>query len=294
MKNIGYLLLLPVILFSSCIRNEIDPCPALHVTITVKDKNYFNVDKVTLEERKNENLDFREYVPTLYYLLRDAVTGEVVEEQGVFDVTGDGGTFPVTFCDCIPHGKYVLTVWGGLKDNAPLGDDPLTAILHMEGNEGDDFYLTNDTLIYDAWNYDYTVGMERTKGKLIVQVENLPEKVAYSDKTVDGLYFHLDCNFNYSNSTKVYTRAELKTEPEVATVTKTLLSPSLQENSSVLRANFYDHPDRSVPVLTPKAVNITMKRNELTVLKYVYEGGDFLIYLLVNDNWEMLHGMEID
>lgn len=292
MKNIGYLLLISAILFSSCIKEEIEPCPALHVSIAVKDKNYFNVDKVALEKRKSEDLAFKEYVPTLYYRLCDAVTGEVVEEQGVFDVTGEDKTFPITFCDCIPHGKYVLTVWGGLKDNTPLGSDPLTAILHAEEAESDDFYLTNDTLIYDAWNYDYTVDMERAKGKLIVQVENLPEDVHYSDKTVDGLYLHLDCNFNYSDRTKVYTQAELNRELEV--VTKTLLSPSSQEKGSVLKANFYDHPDRAIPVLTPKAVNITMKRNELTVLKYVYEGGDFLIYLLVNDNWEMLHGMEID
>ena len=42
-----------------------------------------------------------------------------------------------------------------------------------------------------------------------------------------------------------------------------------------------------------------MGRNEITILKYVYvdEGGsgegDFEIYLRVNDNWELLHGMEL-
>lgn len=293
MKNIGYILLLSILLFSSCVRDEIEPCPPLTVSITVKDKNYFNVDKVALEKRKSKDLAFKEYVPTLYYQLRDAVTGEMVEEQGVFDVTGDEKKYPITFCDCIPHGKYVLTVWGGLSDNTPLGDDPLTAILHKENTENGDYYMTNDTLVYDAWNYDYTVDVERTKSKLIIQVENLPEEVCYSDKTVSGLFRDLDCEFNYSNQTSVQTMAEWEAGPEI--VTKTVLAPSVKEKGSVVKADFYDAPDRSIPVLSPEKVNVTMSRNMLTVLKYVYDGsGGFTIYILVNDNWEKVHGMEID
>ena len=293
MKNIGYILLLSIVLCSSCVRDEIEPCPPLTVNITVKDKNYFNVDKVALEERKSEDLAFKEYVPTLYYQLRSAVTGEVVEEQGVFEVTGDGKAFPITFCECIPHGKYVLTTWGGLKDNTPLGDDPTSIEFHLNHAEGKDIYMTNDTLDYDAWNYDYTVEMERTKGKLLIQVENLPEEVRYSDKTVSGLFQDLDCEFNYFNQTSVQTMAEWEAEPEI--VTKTVLTPSVKEKGSVVKADFYDDPDRNIPVLSPEKVNVTMSRNMLTVLKYVYDGsGGFTIYILVNDNWEKVHGMEID
>lgn len=289
MKNVGYILLLSILLFCSCVRDEIEPCPPLTVNIAVKDKNYFDVDKVELEEKKSEDLAFKEYVPTLYYRLCDAVTGEVVEEQGVFHVTGDEKTFPVTFCECIPHGKYVLTVWGGLRDNTPLGDDPLTAILHEENTEGGDYYMTNDTLVYDAWNYDYTVEMERTKGKLIIQVENLSEEVNYSDKTVNGLHEQLNYVFQYSDETFVRTEAEWEKSSEV--ITKTILSPSIKKDGSLVSMNFYDMPDRITPVLTPEAVNITMERNRLTVLRYVYDSNDFTIYMLVNDNWEEINGL---
>ena len=95
-RNILYMILAVAVL-SSCVRDEIEPCPPLQVNITVKDKNYFNVDKVELEERLPEDLAFREYIPTLHYMLRDAATGEVVEEQGVFPVDGDGKTFPIPF-----------------------------------------------------------------------------------------------------------------------------------------------------------------------------------------------------
>lgn len=290
--KITYLLLALTLLgTSSCVRDEILPCPPLQVNITVKDKNYFNVDKVELEERLSDDLAFRTYVPTLYYMLRDVETGEVVEEQGVFEVTGDEKTFPVTFCDCIPHGKYVLTVWGGLDDETPLGNDPLTAILHAEKEQGADFYLTNDTLVYDAYTYNHTVELERTKGKLIIQVENLPNDVNYSDKTVDGLYQQVDNEFKYADLTAVYTQAEWKEQTGI--VTKTILAPSQKEKGSMVSIGFYDLPERITPVLRPKDVSITMVRNRLTVLKYVYDGSGFTIYILVNDNWEMLHGLVV-
>lgn len=294
MKNIAYILLLSIVLFSSCVRDEILPCPPLTVNITVKDKNYFNVDKVALEEKMSEDLAFKEYVPTLYYQLRSATTGEVIEEQGVFEVKEDGKTFPITFCDCIPHGKYVLTTWGGLKSNTPLGDDPTSIEFHLNHTEGRDIYMTNDTLDYDAWSYDYTVEMERTKGKLIVQVENLPEEVSYSDKTVGGLERYLNSEFQYSDVTYVYTQAAWGTEPEI--VTKTVLTPSIQEKGSVVKIDFYDQPEMITPTLTPKDVSVTMKRNELTVLRYVYDdgSGDFTIYILMNDSWDIIYDMDIN
>ena len=110
------LLLLSAPLLASCIRDQLDDCPPLRVEIGVKDKNYFNVDKVDMEEQRSDSLAFRQYVPTLFYMLRDAATGDVVEEQGVFPVEGDGKTVPVDFCPCLPHGRYILTVWGGLDD----------------------------------------------------------------------------------------------------------------------------------------------------------------------------------
>lgn len=295
MKKITYaVLLLALCGFSSCLRDKIEDCPPLQVCIEVKDKNYFNVDKVEFEEKKSEALAFREYVPTLYYILRDAATGEIVEEKGVFDVIGDGKNCPLTFCACIPHGKYVLTVWGGLDDAAPLGDDPLAALLHAENEEGADIYLTHDTLLYDAWNNNRTVEMERTKGKLIVRMENLPDNVNYSTKTVEGVYANVTHQFKYSGTVSVSKSFEW--EPAAGVTTKTVLAPSLKENGSVVNLDFYDRPDKQTPVLNPGDIKITMKRNELTVLKYVYDDGqgEIACYILVNGNWELIHSMIVD
>lgn len=286
-------ILLTVAVFSSCVRDEIAPCPPLQVNITVKDKNYFNVDKVELEQRLDDNLAFREYIPTLHYMLCDAATGEVVEEQGVFTVEGDEKTFPITFCDCIPHGKYILTVWGGLDDINPLADDHTSVVFHPENREGNDIYLANDTLVYDAWNYDHTVDMERTKGKLVIQATNLPACISRTDKSVGGLYGKLDCNFKYSDETTVYTETPWNVPAEI--VTKTVLAPSIKKDGSALNVNFYAATGNDTPVLMPQNVNITMKRNELTVLRYVYDEDkdDFTIYILVNAAWQQVVDLDI-
>lgn len=290
MNRVFYILGLLTAL-TSCIRDEIPPCPALSVQISVKDKNYFNVHKVELEQTLSEDLAFREYVPTLYYRLCPIGNDEAVAEQELFEVTGEDKTHAVRFPDELPHGTYVLTVWGGLEDLSSLDAARTSLTLHPAGAEGEDVYMACDTLVYDAWNYDYTMEMERTKGKLIIQASNLPGDIAWSRKNVSPLYGMVDSAFGYSGETGV--TAESEWTPGAEVVTKTLLSPS-HPGGSTLKLSFYDSPGRLVPASVPDDVTITMKRNELTVLKYVYEDGRFSIYILVNDNWEKVHDMIID
>lgn len=289
------LLLLSVPLLASCIRDQLDDCPPLRVEIGVKDKNYFNVDKVDMEEQRSDSLAFRQYVPTLFYMLRDAATGDVVEEQGVFPVEGDGKTVPVDFCPCLPHGKYILTVWGGLDDLSQLSPDHLSLELHRDRQQGGDVYLVSDTLLYDAYNYDYRVELERTKGKLIVQAENLPGYYNLVDIDVSGIYGKVNSNFKYSGETDVYDKISIPLKPKVST--STLLAPSVSENSSVLDVDFtHSTPSSNDMQLSPDDVRITMRRNMITVLRYVWDEQKkhFVVYMLVDDNWEQVHGMEID
>ena len=289
------LLLLSVPLLASCIRDQLDDCPPLRVEIGVKDKNYFNVDKVDMEEQRSDSLAFRQYVPTLFYMLRDAATGEVVEEQGVFPVEGDGKTVPVDFCPCLPHGRYILTVWGGLDDLSQLSPDHLSLELHRDRQQGGDVYLVSDTLLYDAYNYDYRVELERTKGKLIVQAEDMPGSYNLVYIDVDGLDGKVNSNFKYSGETDVYDKVSIPLKPKVST--STLLAPSVKENGSVLDVDFtHSTPSSNDMQLSPDDVRITMRRNMITVLRYVWDAdkNGFTVYMLVNDNWEQVHGMEID
>lgn len=294
LKSILLILLLAPAL-TSCIRDEIEDCPPLRVNIAVKDKNYFNVDKVDMEERRSEDLAFREYVPTLFYMLRDAKTGEVMEEQGVFRVEGEGKTVPVDFCPCLPHGTYVLTVWGGMDNMTSLSEDRTTVALHPEHVEGDDIYLVNDTLVYDAYRYDYTVEMERTKGKLIVEAEGLPQDIGRMTTDVDRLFGKVNSDFVYSGETHVSNTSAVTADQKVRM--SSIMAPSVGSGTSLVDVSF-TRKDGSSDMLLPKPadVKINLERNRITMLKYVFnpDADKFTIYIKVNDNWEEIHGMILD
>lgn len=310
-KGIKILYVLPVavcLLWSSCIRDSIPPCPPLQVTLTVKDKNYFNIDdavKLGLMERKAENLPFRDYVSTLYYIVHDA-EGKVVAEQKNTLVDNDDQTQLITLPESLPYGKYTLTVWGNMKSDEPLGEDATTAEMEAVGAAANDIYLASATFDYRYGNEKHTLAMERTKGNLLIKAEGIPDNIDFSTKDIQDIYNFVDNGFQYSTLTDIHTeldwqeiRSEIKSE--------TLMCPSPSYEGSTLGVTFFDKSAAGTqgratyhPTLEPQDVNITMGRNEITILKYVYvdEGGsgegDFEIYLRVNDNWELLHDMELD
>lgn len=293
-KNI-LLLLLASVALASCIRDDLEDCPPLRVEIGVKDKNYFNVDQTVPEERLADDLAFNKYVPTLFYMLRDAKTGEVVEEQGVFNVEGDGKTVAIDFCPCLPHGKYILTVWGGLDELSQLSDDRLSMLIHPDKAQGNDVYLLNATLVYDAYNYDYTLEMERIKGKLVVLAENLPDNFDMVHIDANNLYGKVSANFEYSDEASVCNKVAIASTSLIKTAT--YMAPSIVTGGTVLDVNFVKENNSSGNLLlTPDDVKISLERNKITMLKYVFnkEEDKFYIYIKVNDNWEVVHGMILD
>ena len=282
------------LLLTGCIRDEIEPCPPFEIKLAVKDKNYFNVDKVDLEERLDEDLPFRAYVPNLRYQLRDAVTGDILEEQEVAQIESDEKEFTFSYC-CLPHGKYIVTVWGGMHGSDILDEEGHTLTFHPDHTQGDDVYMVCDTLTYDAYNYNHTLQMERTKGKLIIQSFNLPDDVNVSLFKIDHLFEQVDRTWTYGGQTDVNHHAEVI--PEFEVVEKVLLSPSTGVKESILKIGFYCRKDTHMPlIMFPPDIRITMFRNELTVVRYVYDpsNDDMLIFMLINDTWQQVHDLEIN
>ena len=285
-RGIKILYVLPVavcLLWSSCIRDSIPPCPPLQVTLTVKDKNYFNIDdavKLGLMERKAENLPFCDYVSTLYYIVHDA-EGKVVAEQKNALVDNDNQTQLITLPESLPYGKYTLTVWGNMKSDEPLGEDATTAEMEAVGAAANDIYLASATFDYRYGNEEHLLAMERTKGDLLIKAEGIPDNIDFSTKDIQDIYNFVDNGFHYSSLTDIHTeldwqeiRSEIKSE--------TLMCPSPSYEGSTLSVMFIDKSAAGsqgraayYPTLEPQDINITMGRNEITILKYVYvdEGG---------------------
>lgn len=310
MKHIFLITFIFILLpsLSGCLRDELPPCPPLKVSIGVKDKNYFNIDQVVrqgLTVKKDENLPFKEYVSTLFYSLQDAESGEILIKKSTFTVEGDEKEYNITFPQELPYGKYVLVVWGNIQSDEPLGEDATDAELEKYETWKNDVYMISDTLDYRYQNENFHVELERTKGKLIVQAVDLPSYIDFSTKNINNVYSFINSNFEYSNAIEVKT--EIHWEQPNDIVTETLLCPSTGKENSKMAVTFFDYStvaeetaSREVRSLSPEDIYITMGRNEITVVKYVYvrEGdpdtGEILAYILINDHWESQHNMEIE
>lgn len=283
--------------FTSCVREDLDQCSPLRINIEVKDKNYFNVDQTVPDEKRDENQSFRSFVPSLSYRLsrlNDDGTQQVIVEEKGFGVEGDGLTYPVSFDPDMPFGKYVFTVWGGMRKRGELNLDKNELLLHPEHSQGDDVYQVCDTLVYDEKHYCYTSEMERTKGKLVIWSENLPAGYNVMDTEVSQLYGIVNPSFLYSEETSVFQESEI----EAGAKTSIFLAPSFQKDESVVDVNFHKNSGEggNSSVLSPDDVKVSMERNKITVLRYVYDSDHnrFTIYMKVNDNWEEIHGMILD
>lgn len=289
----------------ACVREKLPDCPPLQVTLTVKDKNYFNIDdavKLGLAERKAEDLPFRDYVHALYYVVHDA-EGNVVAEQKNTEVTGDEQTQVISLPVSLPYGVYTVTVWGNMDSEVPLGDDPFTGDMEVEGAAANDIFLACGTFDYQYGKEAFSLGLERTKGNLLIKAEGIPDNIDFSTKNVQDVYATVDAAFNYSGLTDIHTEQEWEEKNEIKT--QTLMCPSPSYEGTTLEVSFIDisavqqagsRAGEGSPVLEPEDVHITMGRNEITILKYVYDTAEdgFNIFLRVNDRWEQIHSMVVD
>lgn len=295
-----WVLAVAAVLLTSCIRDKIHPCPPLQVKIAIADKNYANIDYVEretgLDHRVDEGMSFRSYIQKLFYALYNLDTGELVSVRHLHDVTGDAELATAYLPEDLPFGRYGLLVWGNIqREDGILVDDSLGMYdLHMGHVEGYDVYMASDELLYDELHYDYVVSLKRLKGKLLIQAVNFPSEIRWSMKEVSGVTGNVDYDFHYSESETVVTYTEWTGRSSNFT-SHTWLSPSVTSSGSRIEAHLYDNPAMEVPVINLKPVQAEIKRNEITVLRYVYneETGDVSIYILMDDGWDAIHNLEI-
>lgn len=290
-------LVLAMVVFSSCIRDEIEPCPPLQVLIDIEDKNYDNIDFVEshtgLEHRIDESMSFRSYIQKLFYALYDLESGEVVTVRHLHEVTGDAPMATVYLPENLPFGRYRLVVWGNIdREEGILTDGHYdTYDLHAGGVEGYDVYMTSDELLYDEWNYEYVVRLKRLKGKLIIQAEGFPDEIRWSKKIVSGVMGNVDYGLHYSESEAVVTERSW-VERTSGYVSTTCLSPSATSSGSDVEALLYDSPEMDEPAIALPTVSAMLHRNEITVLRYEYDAqtGTSNVFVLMNDGWnEIVH-----
>lgn len=288
--------LLLVLVLSSCIRDELQPCPPLQVMIDIQDKNYSNIDYVEqqtgLAHRVDETMSFRNYIQKLYYALYDMQTGEIVMIRHLHEVTGDAGMATAYVPEDLPFGRYRLVVWGNIGSEAGISDSGRFYDLHKGGVEGYDVYMTADELLYDEWHYEYVVKLKRLKGELIIQAEGFPDGIGWSKKMVSDVMGNVDYELHYSESEDVITQRTWGKSSDF--ISNTHIAPSVSGNGSEVRALLYDSPSMTESVIELQPVTAAIRRNEITVLRYVYDPdtGTTDAFILLDDGWDEIVNLE--
>lgn len=294
---IGWLEVIMFLGLTSCIRDEIQSCPPLKVMIAIEDKNYANIDFVECEtglaHRIDEDMPFRSYIQKLFYVLYNLDTGEVVTIRHLHDVEGDAEMATAYLPEELPFGRYGLVVWGNILREEGILSGGTNYDLHQGHVEGYDVYMTADELLYDEYHYDYVVSLKRLKGKLLIQAVNFPAEIGWSKKEVSGVTGNVDYEFHYSEPETVVTYTEW-TSRTSEFVSSTFLAPSATSAGSTVDADLYDSPEMEVPVIQLQTVLADINRNEITVLRYVYDAdkGTIGIFVLLDDGWDEIVNLE--
>lgn len=286
---------------SGCIRQEVADCPPLRIRLEVKDKNYFNIDAVEsltgLDRRVDENLSFSSYVSSIYYALYPQGEKAPCLVRHLYEPQEEAAIHELLFPQDLPFGNYALVVWGNINTEQGIAYDGKshTYRLHDEHQEGYDVYMGCINLTYNESNADHVLRLERVKGKLLIEVEGMSEKVLRSYKEIDHLYEQVDARWQYTGNGQVHTW-ERWSQPQPHVLTDTYLSPTEEHVESQVLIKWMDDAESQTDIVQPAAVKMRMKRNEITVLRYVYnpEEEGFDIYLMINDGWLLIHDMGIE
>lgn len=247
----------------------------------MKDINYDNISNFPHVEVKDRNMPFRSFVGTVYYVLSD-VSGKHVKESSVLPVGGDGRTYTIPFGD-ITEGEYVLTVWGNLTGEFSAG------ALHPDGQEYTDVYAGSCTVCLDDAHRTAELGLERTKGLLLLSCSGFPDDVSWIKMSVSGVCRSVDADFNYAGSVNV--EKVMPFQP----FTTTLLSPSVS-GPTVLRLSFHtDNPAASDPFLILPDIDLSVCRNEISsvAIDYHDEAGMYEVRMFINGHWVTIHRLYI-
>ncbi|MEF9923237.1 MAG: hypothetical protein RR854_01520 [Muribaculaceae bacterium] len=266
-----------ILLFGSC--EDDDCCQPRNknqytVQLFIKDKNYFNIDKIDLLAKNGENSPFQQYVNNIYYELREFDSGKVLYKSDIIPITHKELSHNISF-NKIPNGKYELTVWGNVTTDVPIG------YLHFNNNEHTDIYMANTTLIFSSECQTAKLFLERTKGMLAVSVLNYPAGITTVKQSLSSISELVNHHFEYSGNTLVY--KDFAIQPMLQTV----LSPIIGDKKAILSLQFSDGKNSNIHL---PEIPIPIKRNEISIVRVDFDALTIKckICILIDKEWTIV------
>lgn len=284
MKKTAYILCavaLPV-LTTACIDDDDENCPSDYaVEVSIMDKNYTNIAQFPQLPPEEENQPFAHFSSTLFYTLTDGQTNQVVRQSSITPITTIQPTYTLGL-ENLPSGEYTLTVWGNLTENVPVG------ILHPNKKEHTDIYV-GTTRICTGCEKSYTLGLERSKGGILLLCNNFPTTITRIHQTLSGVYSETDNTLNYTGT------AIVEKDTPLAKVNTMFAAPTAPGKKAKLSLNFYTS-DSDIPLFTTPEVELEIHRNELTAVTtdYNQQSGYLNIWIYTDGQWTLIHHLNIE
>lgn len=290
MKSKIIILLLLGGLGASCVKDTPPECPyQYNVQVYVKDKNYSNVVE---SDKISEDLPFRQYVNNIYYTLQNVSTGENIIEPQYLQVKDDNKEIYITF-NTIPDGEYVLTIWGNVNEIEAKSKNLDPGLLHPRKTEEADLYVASTNLkIVTGIAQEASAGLERTKGRLNVKVNNLPASVSRIEQSISEIQLEVNNRMRYTNITDVL-KTFLSTSQALDSLV-TFLAPTVDNDKSDLTLSLYDASNKLF--LTTPPVKLEIERNEISSLTITYNQAEnnWEIWQLVDNEWVLINRLQIE
>ncbi len=277
--------------FMSCVKESLPECPYQYgVQLFVLDKNYSNISG-SLGESKPENLPFNQYITDIYYTLESLDMKNNIISPRYFEVKGDQKEITLTI-DSVPDGNYVLTVWGNVNYKKNTLFDP--EMLHDNDEKADTYYVSDTLAIVSGIKKDIRLGMYRTKGLLDITINNLPESVVKVWERVSSVYQYMDKQSRGYTGMSDVEKNFLKSD-QLMNKLDTYLAPTVEDRMSKLDIKLFTALSGE-PMLTLPTMDIEIERNQVSslLLNYLEEEGRLEIWSYINEEWTLIHMLEID
>lgn len=267
---------------NSCIREDLSGCPTNYlVKVTVKDKNYSNIGSFSQLSRVNENLPFSNYSGTIYYIVKNAVTGAVVQESSVISPVGTNTDYSIELKN-LPYGDYHIEAWGNLTSDVPVGT------LHKDGTEYTDLYTATGAFSFQPGTEAATLELHRAKGDVVVFCTNFPSNVTRIEMNVSPVYQWVDANLNFSGSTQVSKTVA------VTPINTLFAAPTIPGVPAKLKVKFYTD-NSSTPILIVPDTDIEIQPNKISgmLVDYNVAAGAWEIWVSIQGEWTLIHHLDI-
>ncbi len=276
-------------LFSSCVKEDMEECTSdFQLIVNILDKEYSNADELPEIVTRAIAPSFDDYVDHFGYELVCVNTARTLPYSTQSNISVDDSSLSIPINDWY-EGSYRITAWGNYPSNTQA---PLGCSLNSEELADEDIYFCLDTIQFSQDTSSAECFLYRTKGKLIIFVENLTDSVYAITANISSVYGYVNQNFEYGQATDISKTSYSSFQN--LTVIESKVSPTPEGQFSAVSLTFYSR-NTGEPFYTSPPIEVTIRRNEITLLGVaLIEGGTASeIKVWIENRWETVQYIDI-